>query len=143
MRLTKAETVAKYRDQFLAGKSEEAIRKFDEKGLEKQYISIANWRRNQPNLSETTKNLVKASVAEVAALVKLANKKLKNLEELSPKDTQKLHNAIDELKGNIHNFEQIKNQRELASLISMKEETQKAAQELDRKIEELKQRIGG
>mgnify|MGYP006342328151 CR=1 FL=1 len=52
----KAETVAKYIDEFLKGRSPEMVAKFKSRDVEKQYFSIMQWKRKQRIESMTPKN---------------------------------------------------------------------------------------
>lgn len=133
--MKKSETVAMLRDAFLAGKDVEAIKKFDAKDLEKQYIAVMNWKRRQ-NLTTNT------SVKDVINLLKKAHKSLAGLEALSPKDSQKLHAAIDDFKSSMENFEKLKKQQLINQLKSEKERLLSKGQSLDKKIEALQQELG-
>lgn len=42
--MSKTETIEKYREEYLAGKSTEAIEAFDSKTADKQYSAIMTWR---------------------------------------------------------------------------------------------------
>ncbi len=44
--MAKIDTINKYMEQYLAGKSEKAIQRFREKDIDKQYQSIMTWRYN-------------------------------------------------------------------------------------------------
>lgn len=44
--MAKIDTINKYMEQYLAGKSEKAIQRFHEKDVDKQYQSIMTWRYN-------------------------------------------------------------------------------------------------
>ena len=70
MRKPKSETVAEYRDQFLAGKSEEYKEKFNQKTLDQQYNAIANWKSSAKNLGSATKDLAKATASTVLSYLK-------------------------------------------------------------------------
>ena len=100
--MKKSETVALYRDAFLAVKDEDAIQKFAEKELEKQYIAIMNWKRKQK--ASAGMSALSSTVKDVLSHIKEAHKSLQKLETLSPKDSEKLHMAIEDFRQSINDF---------------------------------------
>lgn len=140
MRQSKAETIEKYRDTFLEGKSDAFIQKFNEKDELKQYISIMNW-KSRNKMKNDIDTAEKNSHVEIINLLKEANKRIKNLDDLSTKDSMKIQIAIDNLKSTIDNFNRIKLQKKLQSLVSLKEANEKAVQDLNKQIVELKSQL--
>lgn len=141
MRRTKSETVAEYRDQFLANKSEDYKNNFDQKTLEQQYVAIANWKSKAKGLGEATKDLAKVTAATVVGYLKDAHKKLQKLETLSPKEAEKIMNLLDNVKGAVDNFDRMKKEQFLAYLKAEKEKIQKQGSDLDRQIENLQNEL--
>ena len=137
--MKKSETVALHRDAYLLGKDEEAIKRFNEKELEKQYIAIMNWKRKQNAAAGVS--ALSSTVKDVLAHLKEAHKSLQKLETLSPKDSEKLHNAVEDFKQSIIDFEKIKKQQLIQELKSKKDKLYSEGQDLERKIEALQQEL--
>ena len=142
MRRTKGDTIAEYRDEFLAGKSEDYKNKFNEKSEHQQYVAIANWKRNAKNLAVSTKDLAKVTANTVVGYLKDAHKKLQKLETLTPREAQKIQELLDSVKGAVDNFDRMKKEQYLAFLKAEKEKLQKQGTDLDRQIEDLQNQLG-
>lgn len=142
MRRSKNETIAEFRDDFLAGKSDDYKAKFDSRTEDQQYAAIANWKRNAKNLGDASKDLAKVTAANVMAYLKDAHKKLVNLETLTPKETQKINDMLDKFKGAVDNFALLKKQQYLKSLQAEKESLQKRSANLDEEIQKLQNELG-
>lgn len=141
MRLKKNETIAKFRDEFLAEKSDDYKSKFDQKNQEQQYIAIMNWKRKAKALSNATGDLAKVTMANVIAHLKNAHKSLANLTELSPNQAIKVQALLDNVKDTIDNFDRIKKQQLLATLQKKKESLVKEGDDLNRQIEALQNEL--
>lgn len=124
--MKKSETIALYRDAYLEGKDEIDRRSFDEKDEARQYAAIMSWRRRQ-ELAAAGKE---ASPSFVLETVKKARKLLLALNELVPKDRERLSAATAELKDDIDNFELILKGRRLRELRNQRSS-------LDKEIEQL------
>ena len=142
MRQSKAATVAQYRDQFLAEKSDDYKNKFDQKNLDQQYAAIANWKNNAKKFGMATKDLVKVSAKTVMGYLKDAHKNLVKLENLNPKEQEKIVALLDKVKDTINNFDRVKKEQLLNNLKNEKEKLAKQGCDLDRKIEELQNQLG-
>ena len=142
MRKSKSETIADYRDQFLADKSEDYKNKFYQKNENQQYAAIAAWKRKALDLGEASKNLAKVTAANVVAHLKDAHKKLVKLETLTPREAAKIQDLLDTVKGAIDDFDRIKKQQYLAYLKAEKEKLQKQGDDLSRQIEDLQNQLG-
>lgn len=136
--MKKTETIALYRDAFLEGKDEETRRKFDEKDINKQYSSIIAWRRRR-NISSDDDEQPSAALA--LELLKKAKKVINDLDSLSPRDSEKLWDAANEVADDVNNFDRIKKSRLIKELESEKEKLQRQGENLERKIEALKQQL--
>lgn len=142
MKRTIGDTISEYRDEFLAGKSEAYKEKFEQKNEKQQYAAIQNWKRNAKNLAESTKDLAKVTANTVVSYLKDAHKKLQKLETLSPKEAEKLQGLLDSVRSTIDNFDRMKKEQYLAYLNQEKLKLQKQGENLDRQIEELKNKLG-
>lgn len=62
--MAKIDTINKYADAYLAGKSDKAIERFREKSVDKQYQSIMTWRYNmrkrggEPSMAQEAREMV-------------------------------------------------------------------------------------
>lgn len=124
--MKKSETIALYKDAYLEGKDEIDRRSFEEKDEARQYAAIMSWRRRQEQAATDRE----ASPSGVLDAVKKARKVLLALNELSPKDRERLSAATAELKNDIDNFEIILKGRRLRELRSQRSS-------LDKEIELL------
>lgn len=142
MRQRKEDTIAKFRDEFLAGKKEAYRELFDQKTKEQQYIAIMNWKRNAKKFAESSGELAKASIATVVNHLKDAHKSLSNMSTLTPKDAAKVQTLIDSVKSTIDNFDKVKKQQEITALKNLKKKLQRQGDKLTKKIEQLQLEIG-
>lgn len=124
--MKKSETIAMYRDAYLEGKDEIDRRSFEEKDEARQYAAIMSWRRRQEQAATDRE----ASPSAVLEAVKKARKVLLALNELAPKDRERLSAATAELKADIDNFDIILKGRRLRELRSQRSS-------LDKEIELL------
>lgn len=141
MRRSKSDTIAEYREAFLAGKSEDYRKKFDEKNENQQYAAISHWKSSAKNFAGATKDLAKVTATTVVSYLKDAHKKLKDLETLSPKESAKIISVLDSVKDTIDNFSRLKKEQLLDTLKSEKEKLQKQGMDLDRQIEALQNEL--
>lgn len=141
MRQSINDTIAQFRDEFLADKSDDYKNKFNEKTQRQQYNAIQNWKRNAKNLGDATKDLAKVTASSVVAYLKDAHKKLTKLETLSPKEAEKIVAWLDNVKGAIDNFDRIKKQQLLQVYQNEKDLIAKRNTELDDKIQKLQQEL--
>ncbi|MDE6335335.1 MAG: hypothetical protein K2J63_11360 [Muribaculaceae bacterium] len=114
--MKKSETIAMYRDAYLEGKDEVDRRSFEEKDETRQYAAIMSWRRRQEQAATDRE----ASPSAVLDAVKKARKVLLALNELAPKDRERLSAATAELKADIDNFDIILKGRRLRELRSQR-----------------------
>lgn len=124
--MKKSETIALYKDAYLEGKDEIDRRSFEEKDEARQYAAIMSWRRRQEQAATDRE----ASPSAVLEAVKKARKVLLALNELAPKDRERLSAATAELKSDIDNFDIILKGRRLRELRSQRSS-------LDKEIEML------
>lgn len=124
--MKKSETIAMYREAYLEGKDEIDRRSFEEKDEARQYAAIMSWRRRQEQAATDRE----ASPSAVLEAVKKARKVLLALNELAPKDRERLSAATAELKADIDNFDIILKGRRLRELRSQRSS-------LDKEIELL------
>lgn len=141
MKRSRSETVAENRDAFLAGKSESYIEKFNQKNLDQQYAAIANWKRNAKALAQSSKEVAKATAATVMGYLKDAHKKLQKLENLSPKEAEKLQGLLDSFRSTIDNFDRVKKQQYLEYLKSQKLRIEKEGEGLSKQIQDLENEL--
>lgn len=128
--MKKSDTIALYRDAYLEGRDEVDRRNFEEKDENRQYAAIMSWKRRQ-EIAAGAKEAVNANTPNgVYDLVKKAHKALLALNELQQKDQLRLMEAVDRLKEDTDNFEQILKGRRLKELRAQ-------LSNLNREIEQL------
>lgn len=136
--MKKTETIALYIDEFLNGKSDEDRQQFYEKPVDKQYSTIMAWKRRR-DLSGNNANV--SSVAAMTETLRKVRKAIPALDSLTPKDADRLRAALNEIYYDIDNFDKIKKGQLLRELESEKEKIVKQTENLDRKIEALRQEL--
>ncbi len=126
--MKKTDTIALYRDAYLAGRDEVDRRAFEEKDVARQYAAIMSWKRRQELAAgATNRQSAQGSVASIIEGVRNASKALQSMEELSPRDAERLSEAVTQLRYELENFDTIRKGRRLRELRSRR-------QELDREI---------
>lgn len=141
MRKTKSDIIAEFKEQFLATKPESYRTKFEEKNESQQYSAINHWKKSVMDLGEATKDLAQVSAANVISHLKEAQKKLVKLEDLTPKETQKIHVLLDSVKDSVANFDKIKKQNMIKSLLNEKAKLAKKGEEIDKEIQSLQEQL--
>lgn len=138
---SKEDTIALYRDELLKDKSIDYINKFNQKDIDKQYQTIANWKRSMRNNKSSINDDKRYSFANFIKFIKEADKEIENLTSLAPKETEKAIEHIDLIKSKIINFEKIKKQRVLDNLIKEEELINKKSDNIRKKIADLKKEL--
>ncbi len=125
--MKKSDTIALYRDAYLEGRDEVDRRAFYEKDEARQYAAIMSWRRRQEQAATDRE----ASPSGVYDLIKKARKVLLALNELAPKEKERLSIAANELKNDIDNFDIILKGRRLRELRSQRDSLAKEIEMLE------------
>ncbi|MDE6576678.1 MAG: hypothetical protein K2K58_00700 [Muribaculaceae bacterium] len=137
--MKKTETIALYKEAFLAGKPDEVRRRFEEKDIEKQYSSIIAWKRRQHKGAPIQQDaFTPASILETLRKIKSA---VPDLPSLSQGETESLLGVLGEITSDIHNFERIKKGQLLSKLESEQAEINRQRESLQQKIENLSQEL--
>lgn len=136
--MKKTETIALYIDDYLNGKSDDDRQRFHEKPVDKQYSTIMAWKRRR-EIANSNANLT--NVSAMVETFKKIKKAIAELDTLSSKDAEKLHIAINEIICDIDNFDKIKKSQLLRELESEKERIARETENLERKIEALRQEL--
>lgn len=139
--MKKSETIAKFRDEFLAGKSAKYQEKFQTKNENQQYIAIMNWKRKAQALGEATGDLAKVTMGNVVGHLKKAHKHLTSMATLSPREAAKVQKLLDSVKETIDNFDRVKKEQLLAALKAEKNKLAKQGSDIDRQIEMLQSEL--
>lgn len=128
--MTKAENIALHRNAYLEGRTEEFIRKFDEKPEQQQYSAVMAWK----NRCEKKQGPAKHSPASICELLKEAHKILLSLQDLSRKDAERISSFALRISDDSINFEIIKKDRRLKQLNSERERLDKEIRELEQSL---------
>ncbi|MCM1004762.1 MAG: hypothetical protein NC402_00510 [Prevotella sp.] len=94
--MTRKETIDKYIDAFLKGRSQAVIEKFKEKEEALQYASIMQWRRRMKKIENTPK-----SIRDVLELLRKANSMIDNTQEMSTPDMQAVNEELDKIRNSV------------------------------------------
>lgn len=138
---SREDTVALYREEMLAGKSEKFIEEFNAKDTNRQYQAIMNWRRTIRKNQAPTNDRLLYSFANFVKIMKEADEVIENLATLNPKDSEKALELIELVKSKIINFDKIKKQRILDDLMKEEELINKQGDNIRKKIADLKKEL--
>lgn len=92
--MTRQETVEKYKDAFLEGRTDEQRAQFQAKDVNKQYASIKQWMR-KCNLKEPANDSGKLSA--ILKMVRTVHKTIEKTPTLSDKDLERIHNELNQV----------------------------------------------
>lgn len=118
----KAETVAKYIEEFLREKKPEFAEKFRNKDVNKQYASIMGWRRKLKHIEETPK-----SNDDILAQIQQAKSLIMNASEISAQEAKLIGEQIAELQN--------------ALAYSLEQQRIRTIQDLERKQQEIARQL--
>lgn len=93
--MTRQETVEKYQEAFLEGRTDEQRAQFQAKDVNKQYASIKQWMRKS-NLKEPTNDTGKLSA--ILKMIRSMHKSIEKTPTLSDKDLERIHAELDTIK---------------------------------------------
>lgn len=136
--MKKTDTIALYIDEYMSGKSDEDRNKFLEKPVDKQYAAIMAWKRRKEIAGASGSPASPAAMMEVLKKIK---KTIPELDNLSQKDADKLRSTLNEIIYDIDNFDKIKKAQLLRELENEKDRISRQGEDLDRKIEALRQEL--
>lgn len=126
MRRTKEGTIAYYKPEFIANKTQEQIQDFESSSIERQYYTIMNWKRSVEMKGQSVNAVTSApTFSSFLKLLNDASKELEKLSDISSKEEQKANAVIDIIKSNLSNFDKIKKQRKLSELLKQEKKLQK------------------
>lgn len=110
-KVNKQDIVDHFRGQFLSGKSEKFVEKFNNSPLEKQYGSVTRWiKANKVNLSEeVTPKSINKYIQEISNLVM-------RLSDLNEDEANALRTNLDLAKEAINNFAANKRRQQIEAL---------------------------
>lgn len=91
--MTRKETIDRYIESFLKGRSESAKERFRAKAEHLQYASIMQWRRRLRKLENTPK-----STKEIMETLRRASALIENAPEISEADMQAIDAELDTLR---------------------------------------------
>ncbi|MDE6294723.1 MAG: hypothetical protein K2M03_01525 [Muribaculaceae bacterium] len=126
--MKREETINKYLDKYLDGKSEEQREAFLAKDVNKQYSAIMAWKRR----GELKKSGEGVSVSEVLKHIKGIHSLLSLVPSMSPLQVNMLTEELDRVKTAVENFEADRARREI-------DELEQRKRELDEKIAQLRE----
>lgn len=129
--MKREETINKYLEKYLEGKSEQQRAEFMAKDTNKQYSAIMAWKRR----SSLKKAVEGITAAEVLKHIKTLPTLISMVDILSAQQIQTLLGELDKVRAKLENYEADRARREI-------EELEKRKQELDRKIARLRDITG-
>lgn len=112
----KADTVARFIDEFLKGKSEEAQQRFREKEIDKQYSSIMQWRsksrRSQQPVSPGN---------EILNELRGVKNKISKAPLINSQECRLIYSEIEALRNTLSIYEEEQKMRRIRELEAQKE----------------------
>ena len=112
----KADTVARFIDEFLKGKSEEAQQRFREKEIDKQYSSIMQWRsksrRSQQPVSPGN---------EILNELRGVKNKISKAPLINSQECRLIYSEIEALRSTLSIYEEEQKMRRIRELEAQKE----------------------
>ena len=121
----KAETVEKYIEEYLKGRSPEMVAKFRNRDVEKQYFSIMQWKRKQRIESMTPKN-----ADEIIKNLKNIKNLIYNASELTQEDVKCIDSVISEIQESLKEYLQKQRARKIQELEQQQSEIARQLQAL-------------
>lgn len=112
----KADTVARYIDDYLKGKSEETQERFRSKDINKQYCSIMQWRSKLRRSQQP-----QAPGAELLSDLRAVKTKLSKAPQLTTQECRMLYAEIDALRQALAIYEEEQKQRRIHELEAQRE----------------------
>lgn len=138
---SREDTVALYREEMLAGKSEKFIEVFNAKDTNRQYQAVMNWRRTQRKKQTPNNEKSLYTFAYFVKIMRDAEDVIENLTVLNTKDREKALELVEFVKSKITNFEKIKKQRILDDLMKEEELINKQGDNIRKRIADLKKEL--
>lgn len=142
--MKKSETIAFYKEAFLAGKPEDVRRKFEEKDMEKQYSSIIAWRRRQRKAAPSEEDKGEAALptpADILSSLRKIKEEVPALENLPHEIREQMLGVLGEITSDVHNFDRIKKSQLLSKLENEQEEINRQRDSLQQRIDSLRQEL--
>lgn len=130
--MTKIDTINKYKAEFLKGKSEAFIEKFNNKSIEKKYISVMAWKTNQKKRAAK-----KGGVKEINELLKQVKGIIK-IAALTPDELKEIAVRISQISELISNYEDVQRQNIIKTLELEQEKLDQQKQMIEDRIKALK-----
>lgn len=122
--MSKQDTVNRYMDAFLKGRSEESKAKFRAKDVNLQYASIMQWRRKMRKEENTPK-----STKEIIETLRRACALITNAPSISEEDSRAIEGELYVLEACLNEY----NERQRQRLISeLEQKSRMIAEELDK-----------
>lgn len=112
----KADTVARYIDEFLEGKSDEARERFLARDVNRQYSSIMQWRSKLRRSRQPV-----APAVELLSDIKALKARIAKAPHLNAQECRQLYAEIDGLRQSLAIYEEEQKQRRIRELESQRE----------------------
>lgn len=125
--MTRKETIDKYVDAFLKGRSQSAIDKFKAKAEELQYASIMQWRRRMKKIENTPK-----STRDVLDMLHKVESLISNMQEITKSDLASVNDALNKVHDTLSESYNRSRQRCISELEAQQ-------QEIAARLEQLRQ----
>lgn len=130
--MSKADTVNKYIDSFLEGKTPEAAERFRQKDISRQYQSIMTWRYN---LRKREKEASESAEPAPAEAIRALRKAIERKRDISSAELEELASETAALADFIASLRQSMRLREIEQLERRRDEIGERLKTLRREVE--------
>lgn len=123
--MDKAQTVAKYKDEYLKDMSPARIEKFNAKAVHLQYASLMQWRRKMKKEQSTPQ-----SAKELLAALQRVGELIDNSPELNEANYKDVNASIESLRGRLEAQQERQKARRIAQLEEQRQQIERELQGL-------------
>ncbi len=123
--MSKEETVARYIDEFLKGRSPKMVEKFRAKDVDKQYFSIMQWKRKQ-----RLESIPPQDIDIIINNIKATKSSILNAKELTNEEVKKINILLEDIQKCLNEYISQQRVRKIQELEQKQSEIARQLQEL-------------
>lgn len=123
--MSKEETVARYIDEFLKGRSPKMVEKFRVKDVDKQYFSIMQWKRKQ-----RLESIPPQDIDIIINNIKATKSSILNAKELTNEEVKKINILLEDIQKCLNEYISQQRVRKIQELEQKQSEIARQLQEL-------------
>ncbi len=123
--MSKEETIARYIDEFLKGRSPKMVEKFRAKDVDKQYFSIMQWKRKQ-----RLESIPPQDIDIIINNIKATKSSILNAKELTNEEVKKINILLEDIQKCLNEYISQQRVRKIQELEQKQSEIARQLQEL-------------